>query len=96
MRLSEYSLFLEKESARLKKLRAGNVTLRPGMAAPISGGTRVIRIPHDDRYLIPKQTVLIRQSGSEDDSEGLNQYRALSNTCTPALTHILTCVLSLI
>lgn len=54
MRLSEYSLLLEKVSARLKKLRAGNATARPGMAAPRRGGTRVIRIPHDDRYLINK------------------------------------------
>lgn len=51
MRLSEYSFLLEKESVRLKKLRAGNVVLIPGGAAPSSGGARVIRIPHDDRYL---------------------------------------------
>lgn len=52
MRLSEYSFLLDKESARLKKLRAGRTTARPGMAAaPSRGGARVIRIPQDDRYL---------------------------------------------
>ncbi len=56
MRLSEYSFLLENESVRLKKLRAGNMTPRPGMAAPSRGGTRVMRIPHDDRYLIAKET----------------------------------------
>lgn len=56
MRRSEYSLLLEKESVRLKKLRAGSATQRPGMAAPSRGGTRVIRIPHDDRYLLTKAT----------------------------------------
>lgn len=59
IRLSEYSFFLEKESARLKKLRAGITTPRPVTAAPSTGhGTRVIRIPHDDRYLITKQTIM--------------------------------------
>lgn len=58
IRLSEYSLLLEKESARLKKLRAGNTMPRPGMAAPSRGGTRVMRIPHDDRYLITTQTIM--------------------------------------
>lgn len=52
MRLSEYSFLLEKDSARLKKLRAGSAAAHPGMAAPSMGGTCVIRIPHDDRYLI--------------------------------------------
>lgn len=58
MRLSEYSFLLEKESAKLKKLRAGNMTPRPDMAALSRGGTRVMRIPHDDRYLITTQTIM--------------------------------------
>lgn len=51
MRLSEYSFLLEKESVKLKKLRAGSTTARRGTAGPSRGGARVIRIPHDDRYL---------------------------------------------
>lgn len=61
MRLSEYSFLLEKESARLKKPRAGNTTLPPGMAAVSRGGTRVMRIPHDDRYLIMTQAIMKNQ-----------------------------------
>ncbi|KAF3843616.1 hypothetical protein F7725_002465 [Dissostichus mawsoni] len=38
-RLSEYSFLLEKVSARLKKLRTGNVTTGPNMAAAGRGGT---------------------------------------------------------
>ena len=67
MRLSEYSLLLEKESARLKKLRAGTAMACPGsMAGTLvthtgigvlcGWGVRAIRIPHDDRYLVTKQT----------------------------------------
>lgn len=52
-RLSEYSFLLEKESGKLKKLREDAMTTSGlGMAAaPSSGAARVIRIPHDDRYL---------------------------------------------
>lgn len=81
MRLSEYSFLLDKESARLKKLRAGNTTQRLGMAAPSRGGTRVIRIPHDDRYLITKQTMMT-PTRSKNQGEDLNQYRELSWTTT--------------
>lgn len=81
MRLSEYSFFLEKESARLKKLRAGNTMPRPGVAAPSRGGARVIRIPHDDRYLITKQTIMNTYQG-----EDLNQYSKLrANTLNSVL-----------
>ena len=57
MRRSEYSFLLEKESARLKKLRAGTTDTAWwfDMAALDIGGTRVIRIPHDDRYLNQKE-----------------------------------------
>lgn len=77
MRLSEYSFLLEKESARLKKLRAGNTMPRPGMAAPSSGGTRVIRIPHDERYLITKQMTMTPKA-SENQGEALNECSKLS------------------
>ena len=77
MRLSEYSFLLEKESAMLKKLRAGNTMLRPGMAALSRGGTRVIRIPHDERYLNTKQTITT-PNRLENQGDDLNQYRKIS------------------
>ena len=50
-RLSEYSFLLLKVSARLKKERVGaTMTVDLGMTAR-RGGTLIIRIPHEERYL---------------------------------------------
>lgn len=54
MRLSEYSFFLLKDSEKLKKLLAGATTARPDTDLN-RGGTLVIRIPHEDKYLLTKQ-----------------------------------------
>lgn len=71
MRLSEYSFFLEKESARLKKLREGSVMGPPGTAALSSGCARIIRIPHDERYLMTKQkTTSHQQRNKLSESRG--------------------------
>lgn len=69
MRLSEYSFLLEKESARLKKLREGSVMGRPGTAALSSGCARIIRIPHDERYLMTKQQVTNNAISSQKAEE---------------------------
>lgn len=78
MRLSEYSFLLEKESARLKKLRVRNATPCPGIAEHSRGGTWVRRIPHDDGYLIGTQTM------TRKPSWGLNQCSMLSYTTNKA------------
>lgn len=70
MRLSEYSFFLLSVSARLKKLRVGATMGRPGKA-PSRGGTRVIRIPHDERYLFPKQQQKFTEMNQDNQRQTL-------------------------
>lgn len=63
MRLSEYSFLLLKVSARLKKERVGaTMTLDVGMT-PRRGGTLIIRIPHEERYLFQN-----KESGESENN----------------------------